>query len=87
MPTTYWCCVNCPGNPGAWKRHAFYHKGLKLQRKATEDGGAVQQRRREIAEEQARIAAQTGDAYDELLAEGARYSSKEDYRRAARALP
>ena len=22
VPTTYWCCVNCPGNPGAWKRHA-----------------------------------------------------------------
>eukprot|EP00964_Phaeocystis_antarctica_P006521 scaffold3531_cov58-Phaeocystis_antarctica.AAC.1 len=32
VPTTYWCCVNCPGNPGAWKRHAVYHKGVKKQR-------------------------------------------------------
>eukprot|EP00964_Phaeocystis_antarctica_P157001 scaffold126974_cov63-Phaeocystis_antarctica.AAC.1 len=35
--------------------------------------------------EQARDAAQSGDAYDELVAEGARYASKEDTRRAARA--
>ena len=21
IPTTYWCDVNCPGNPGAWKQH------------------------------------------------------------------
>ena len=26
VPTTYWCCVNCPGNPGAWKRHAVFTK-------------------------------------------------------------
>eukprot|EP00964_Phaeocystis_antarctica_P000476 scaffold252_cov59-Phaeocystis_antarctica.AAC.2 len=85
VPTTYWCCVNCPGNPGAWKRHAKYHKGLKVQRKETEDGGVVQQQQREVAEIHARYAAQTGDAYDELLAEGARYASQRDYRRAARA--
>ena len=35
--------------------------------------------------EAARRAAQTGDAYDELLAEGARYGSQQDTRRAARA--
>ena len=29
VPTTYWCCVNCPGNPAAWKRHAVYHKEVK----------------------------------------------------------
>ena len=84
VPTTYWCCVNCPGNPGAWKRHAVYHKAVKRHRKVTEDGGVMQQRDRETAEEQARIAAQTGDVYLELLAEGARYASKMDYRRAAR---
>jgi Flp pilus assembly protein TadD len=38
-----------------------------------------------VAERQARDAAQSGDAYDELLAEGARYQSQEDTRRAARA--
>ena len=70
VPTTYWCCVDCPGNPGAWKLHAVYHKALKARRKITEDGGAGQQRAREAAEEQARIAAQTGDEYHELLAEG-----------------
>eukprot|EP00964_Phaeocystis_antarctica_P130170 scaffold94049_cov67-Phaeocystis_antarctica.AAC.1 len=84
VPTTYWCCVNCPGNPGAWKRHAVYHKEVKGFRKATEDGGAWQQRQRETAEEQARLAAQSGDEYEELLAEGTRYLSKEDWRRAAR---
>ena len=85
VPTTYWCCVNCPGNPGAWKVHAVSHKTVRRQRKRSEDGGVVQQRAREIAERQARVAAQSGDAYDELLAEGARNSSKDDTRRAARA--
>ena len=50
-----------------------------------EDGGVVQQRQRELAEEAARRAAQSGDAYDELVAEGARYISQHDTRRAARA--
>eukprot|EP00964_Phaeocystis_antarctica_P057124 scaffold33763_cov63-Phaeocystis_antarctica.AAC.1 len=44
----------------------------------------MQQRSREIAEGQARRAAQSGDEYDELLAEGMRHASKEDWRRAAR---
>jgi tetratricopeptide (TPR) repeat protein len=85
VPTTYWCCVNCPGNPGAWQRHAPYHKAVKRQRKRSEDGGVMHQQQREVAERQARIAAQSGDAYDELLAEGARYGSQQDTRRAARA--
>ena len=85
VPTTYWCCVNCPGNPDAWKRHAVYHKGVKRYRKVTEDGGAGQQRDGEVAKEQARIAARSGDAYDELVAEGARYASKDDWRRSAKA--
>ena len=42
-------------------------------------------REREQAETQARIAAQSGDAYDELIAEGQQYISKDDWRRAARA--
>jgi len=45
----------------------------------------TQQRTREFAEQQARIAAQTGDAYAELLAEGMRFSSKVDWRIAAKA--
>ena len=84
IPTTYWCDVNCPGNPGAWKRHAPVHKAVKRHRKANEDGG-MQRRHREAAERQARRAAQTGDEYDELIAEGARYASQQDTRRAARA--
>ena len=43
------------------------------------------QRDREAAERTARRAAQTGDAYLQLLAEGGRYLSTEDTRRAARA--
>ena len=86
VPTTYWCCVECPGNPGAWKLHAAYHKEVKTQPKKREDGGERLQEDREVAEEGARLAEQTGDKYDELLAEGARYRSKEDWRRAARAL-
>jgi len=85
VPTTYWCCVNCPANPGAWKRHAPYHKAVKRQRNRLEDGGVSQQREREVAERQARIAEQTGDEYMELMAEGARYVSQQDMRRAARA--
>ena len=41
VPTTYWCCVNCPGNPEAWKRHAPYHKEARRQRNRREDGGVV----------------------------------------------
>ena len=85
VPTTYWCCVNCPGNPGAWKLHAVYHKELKKQWKVREDGGAMRQRDREVAEDEARIAAQTGDKYTELLADAARYMSKQDSRRAGKA--
>jgi len=85
IPTTYWCDVNCPGNPGAWKRHTPVHKAVRKQRERGEDGGVVQQRDCEVAEEQARIAAQSGDAYSELLAEGMRYGSQQDWRRAARA--
>ena len=84
LPTTYWCGVDCPANPGAWKLHGVYHKELKQQRKKWEDGGAIQQRNREAAEEQARTAAQTGDTYDELVAEGIRYQCKEDWRRSGR---
>jgi tetratricopeptide (TPR) repeat protein len=85
VPTTYWCCVNCPGNPAAWKVHAVYHKAVKRGRNTNEDGGVTQQRAREAAEAAARAAAQSGDEYVELVAEGARYLSKEDTRRAARA--
>eukprot|EP00964_Phaeocystis_antarctica_P111975 scaffold76206_cov52-Phaeocystis_antarctica.AAC.3 len=85
MPTTYLCGKNCPANPGAWQLHGVLHKKLRKMRKKNEDGGAGQQRNREIAEGQARHAAQTGDKYDKLLAEGARYAFKQDTRRAAKA--
>jgi tetratricopeptide (TPR) repeat protein len=84
VPTTYWCCVNCPANPGAWKVHAVYHKDVKTLRKRGEDGGVLQQRERETAERAARFAAQSGDEYAELVADGARYASQQDTRRAAR---
>ena len=45
----------------------------------------MQQQNRELAERTARIAADSGDAYDELVAEGMRYGSQQDTRRAARA--
>ena len=45
----------------------------------------MQQQNREVAERQARIAAQSGDAYLELMTEGARYGSQRDWRRAAKA--
>ena len=58
---------------------------MKRHRRETEDGGAFQQRARKAAEEQARIAAQTGDVYSELLAKGVQYGSQQDTRRAAKA--
>ena len=85
LPTTYLCGVDCPANPGAWKLHAVYHKEVKNYRKRVEDGGERQQRSREAAEEQARHAAQTGNEYDRRLADGLRYQSKEDCRKAAKA--
>ena len=58
---------------------------MKKQRAMREDGGVSQQKHREIAESAARRAAETGDEYQELVAEGLLYLSKEDWRRAARA--
>ena len=84
LPTTYLCGVDCPGNPGAWEMHGAFHKKEKRQRKRTDDGGVSQQHNREAAERAARHAAQSGDEWDELMAEGARYASKQDWRRAAR---
>ena len=84
VPTTYWCCVECPGNPGAWKLHSAYHKELKKRQKEREDGGVIQQRDREVAEETARHATQMGDEYDAVLAEGLLYHSKQDYRKAGK---
>ena len=46
----------------------------------------AQQRQREVAEGAAQDAPQSGETYDELLATGIRYASKEDHRRAAKAL-
>ena len=57
VPTTYWCGLDCPGNPGAWKLHMVYHKDLKDMQRRTNGDGAAQQRGREIAEEMARHAA------------------------------
>ena len=78
--------MNCPANPGAWQLHGVFHKNVRKQRKAREDGGVGRQQVREVAEEAARYAAQSGDRYDELLAEGVRYASKQDWRKAARYL-
>ena len=85
IQTTYWCDVDCPGNPGAWKRHAPIHKAVRRQRERSEDGGVLHQRERKIAEGAAREAAQTGDQYQELIAEGILYGSQQDMRKAARA--
>ena len=85
LPTTYLCGVNCPANPGAWQLHGAFHKKVRKQRKLQADGGATQQRQREAAKEAARIAAQTGDKYAEFLAEGARYASELDWRKAGKA--
>eukprot|EP00964_Phaeocystis_antarctica_P108413 scaffold73021_cov61-Phaeocystis_antarctica.AAC.3 len=85
LPTTYLCGEDCPANPDAWELHGVFHKKLRKQCKMREDGGASQQRAREQAERETRYAAQTGDAYDGLLAEGLRYASKDDWRRAGKA--
>ena len=86
LPTTYLCGVNCPANPGAWQLHGVFHKKLRKHRKMFEDGGVMRQWYRETAESDARLAAQTGDKYHELMAEATRYGSKKDWRRSAKAL-
>ena len=44
----------------------------------------AQERNRELAERAGRDASQSGDRYAELLAEGLRYQSKQDWRKAAK---
>ena len=84
LPTTYLCGVNCPANPGVWQLHGAFHKQLKQRKKNSEDGGATQRQIHEVAELEARLSAQSGDEYQALLAEGGRYASKADWRKAAR---
>ena len=55
-----------------------------VQWKMWEDGGVVQQRQHKAAELQARIAEHVGDKYTKLVADGARYTSKHDWRNAVR---
>eukprot|EP00964_Phaeocystis_antarctica_P159039 scaffold129960_cov71-Phaeocystis_antarctica.AAC.1 len=85
LPTTYLCGVDYPANPGAWQLHGAFHKKLRKDRKRLEDGGVAQQQNRDAAEHDAWRAAQTGDEYTKLMAEGTRYGSQEDWRRAAKA--
>ena len=62
LPTTYQCGVGCPANPGAWDLHGVFHKELRKRRKMLGgDDGFAKQKNREVAEEGARLAAQTGD--------------------------
>ena len=68
----------------AWQLHGTFHsKALKENQKASADGGVHQQRKREVAQRVARDAALSGDKHDELLAEGTRHASQQDYPRAA----
>ena len=87
VPTTYWCAVNCPANPGgAWAKHTGYHKAMTRRKRMTEDQrGVMRQKNRETAAERARVATQTEDEYAKLMADSARYASNEDWRRSARA--
>ena len=50
-----------PENPGAWELHEVFHKKVREQRKAWEDGGEVQRLNHETAEWEARRAAQSGN--------------------------
>jgi len=84
LPTTYLCGKDCPANPGAWELHGEYHKDLRRHRKARVDGGVAKQRAREVAKQEAREGARSGDEYQLLMAKGARYASKEDWRNAAK---
>ena len=56
----------------------------KLKNRAEEPCGARKQHDRAQAEGAARIAESTGDRYDELVAEGARHASKDDWRKAVK---
>ena len=52
--------------------------------KIWENDGVVQQRQHKTAELQARLAEHLGDNYSKLVADGARYASKHDWRNAVR---
>ena len=85
LPTTYLCGDDCPANPGAWELHGAFHKKVRRQRKGRADGGVGQQKQRELAKRDARIAAETGDEHHKLLAEASRYASELDWRKAGKA--
>ena len=74
-----------PGEP--WRLGAARGVSQEAEEGAEEEGRCrgVAAWNREVAEKAARDATQTGDKYDELLAEAARYAAKEDWRKAARA--
>ena len=38
LPTTFLCGKDCPANPGVWQLHGAFHKKVRKQRKAREEG-------------------------------------------------
>merc|ERR1719162_355116 len=61
-----------------------WHKEQKRQRNWMDDGGVGEAAAGRASERHAQLAAQTGNRYDELMAESMRYCSEKDWRRAAR---
>ena len=87
QPSTRSATAQPTAETGGAPSNVALHKKLKKQRKKQEDGGVGQQRQREVAERDARCAAQWIEAvrYGKLLAEGVRYASKEHWRKAGKA--
>merc|ERR1740139_1084092 len=80
MPSIYFCGRKCQAK--CWTEHKAWHVKEDARREDLYAGGVHQQRDREIAERQARLAESTGSEYDRLLAEGARHLVDLNYHKA-----
>merc|ERR1740139_1349715 len=84
MTSIYFCGRKCQAK--CWTEHKAWHLKDDARREDLNAGGVQQQRGREIAERQARLAESTGSEYSRLLAEGIRHGADQNFHKADKTL-
>merc|ERR1740139_1612344 len=84
MPSIYFCGRKCQAK--RWTEHKAWHVEEDARREDHNAGGVLQERCREVAEQEARLAESTGSEYDRLVAEGIRHIADQNYHKADKTL-
>merc|ERR1740139_1561881 len=80
MTSIYFCGRKCQAK--CWTEHKAWHLKEDARLEDSNAGGVQQQRTREAAEQQARLAESTGSEYMRLVAEGIRHVADQNFHKA-----